>query len=264
MIIPRLSEILHNGKGLFIAYDQGLEHGPTDFNLDNVNPEYILDIALEGKFDAVILQHGIAEKYYHGPYKDVPLIVKLNGKSSLTHMSPFSTQLCSVNRAIKLGAKAVGYTIYDGSEQEPKMFEQFTKIVEEAHELGIPVVVWMYPRGKAIKTELSTNIIAYSARIGLELGADIIKLKFNDNVPGYKWVVKNAGRAKVICAGGAKKTDEDFLKEAEDIMKTGAAGMAIGRNIWQSKNPFSLSRALREIIHNGKTYEEVKHLLNKD
>ncbi len=258
MLLPRLNQILKNGKAVFLAYDQGLEHGPKDFNLTNVNPEYILDIALEGKFDGVILQNGIAEKYYHGPYKDIPLIVKLNGKSSLTHISPFSTQLCSVRRAVNLGAKAVGYTIYDGSAQEPTMFAQFSKIVEEAHNLGLPVIAWMYPRGESIHNDTTTDILAYSARIALELGADIVKLKFNNDIPGFKWVVKNAGRTKVVVAGGPKLNELDFLKQAENIMKTGASGLAVGRNIWQSEKPFALAKALIDIVHYNKTFEDVK------
>jgi len=261
MIIPRLSNLITNNKALFLAYDQGLEHGPTDFNLRNVDPEYILDIALEGKYDGVILGHGVAEKYYHGPYKDVPLIIKLNGKSSLTNISPFSTQICSVKRAVQLGAKAVGFVIYDGSEQEPKMFEQFGKIVEEAHDLGIPVIAWMYPRGRSIPNELSTETLAYSARIGLELGADIVKIKYNDDVEGYKWVVKSAGRTKLVVAGGSKRSNPEFLKMVQEVMLTGATGIAVGRNIWQSEKPIALSKALREIVHNGKSAKDVMHYL---
>ncbi len=265
MIIPRLSNLMTNSKALFLAYDQGLEHGPSDFNLKNVDPKYILDIALECKYDGIILEHGIAEKYYHGAYKDIPLIIKLNSKSSLTKISPIAKQICSVKRAVQLGAKAVGFVIYDGSEQEPEMFETFGKVVEEAHDLGIPVIAWMYPRGEAVHNELSTEILAYSARIGLELGADIVKIKYNDDPEGFKWVIRNAGLAKVVVAGGSKRPDAEFLKMAQDVMISGAAGIAVGRNVWQSKNPIALSKALREIIHEGKTADQVVHYLeNKD
>ncbi len=166
-----------------------------------------------------------------------------------------------MKRAVQLGAKAVGFVIYDGSEQEPKMFEQFGKIVEEAHDLGIPVIAWMYPRGKSIPNELSTEVLAYSARIGLELGADIIKIKYNDDVEGYKWVIRNAGRAKIVVAGGNKRSNIDFLKMVQDIMISGATGIAVGRNVWQSEKPIALSKAIREIIHDGKSAKDVLHYL---
>ena len=159
----KTSKLLQNDRTIMLAYDQGLEHGPTDFNAENVDPKKILDIALEGKFNAVILQNGVAEKYYHNEYKEVPLVVKLNGKTSLPHIAPVSRQVCSVDRAVRLGADAVGYTIYDGSEQEPHIFHEFGKVVENAHDYGIPVIAWMYPRGAAIKSDTTTDILAYSA-----------------------------------------------------------------------------------------------------
>ena len=119
----------------------------------------------------------------------------------------------------------------------------------------------MYPRGKAIVDQLRTDLIAYSARIGLELGADIVKIKYNDDPSGLQWVVKNAGLTKVVIAGGHKRPDFEFLKMAEEVIKAGASGLAVGRNIWQSENPLALSKALREIVHNGKTADEVKHYL---
>ena len=142
-----ISKLLYKNKALFLAYDQGLEHGPTDFNAHNVDPEFIMHLAFEGRFSAVACGPGIAEKYYEGMYRDVPLIVKLNGKTRLAKIDPISRQFCSVERAIKLGASAVGYTVYDGSPNEPAMFQEFGKVVEQAHNYGLPVVVWMYPRG---------------------------------------------------------------------------------------------------------------------
>ena len=246
-----------------LAHDQGLEHGPKDFNMKNIDPKYILDIALEGRYNAVILQNGLAEKYYHEAYRDVPLVVKLNGKSSIPNISPISRQLCSVDRAIKLGASAVGYTIFDGSVREPEIFHEFGKIVEQAHDYGMPVIAWMYPRGKAVPNDLDNELIAYSARIGLELGADFVKLKYNGDIEGFKWVVKNAGRARVLAAGGSKVSALDFLKKTRDILKTGVTGLAVGRNMWQDPRPFSLTQALRDMIFKNKTVDEVKHYLKQ-
>jgi class I fructose-bisphosphate aldolase len=241
-------KILKNDKSLLLAYDQGLEHGPRDLNLQTVDPKFIFDIALDGMYDGVITQHGIAEKYYKSYYKDIPLIVKLNGKTSLPNISPISKQLCSVDRAIKLGATAVGYTIYAGSPLEPEIFQEFSKIVEQAHDYGMPVMAWMYPRGPGISDE-DTNVLAYAARMGLELGADILKMKYNNDFEGWKWIVKCAGRAKILISGGEKMLEEDFIRKSEEIMKTGVAGMAVGRNVWQHDHPLAMSKALRKIVH---------------
>ena len=138
-----ISKLLYKDKALFLAYDQGLEHGPTDFNAQNADPEFIFKLAFEGRFSAVACGPGVAEKYYEGVYRDVPLICKVNGKTSMAKINPISRQICSVDRAIKMGASAVGYTIYDGSPNEPTMFHEFGKVVEQAHDYGLPVVVWM-------------------------------------------------------------------------------------------------------------------------
>ena len=256
-----IHKLLTNDRSLILACDQGLEHGPKDFNEKNVDPNYILDIALEGGFNGVILQSGVAEKYYHEHYKDVPLIVKLNGKTNLPHIEPISRQICSVDRAIKLGASAVGYTLYPGSEHESEQFAEFGKIVERSHDAGVPVIAWMYPRGKAIDNDVTTEVLAHSARIGLELGADMVKLKYNHDPEGYKWVVKNAGRTRVLSAGGAFEGTEKFLHKTKEILKTGATGIAVGRNIWQHEKPFSLAHALKEIMFKNKNVDDVLHYL---
>ncbi len=254
----KLGKLLNKGRAIFLAYDQGIEHGPTDFNDLNVNPEYIMKIAYKGKFNAVVFQKGIAEKYYNGK---VPLILKLNGKTNLVKGEPISTQVCSVEEAIKIGADAVGYTIYIGSEHEKEMFSEFGKIEEKAHSAGLPVIAWIYPRGKSVKNETSADNMAYSARVGLELGADIIKIKYNGNKKDLSWAVKSAGKSKVVIAGGVKKGEKKLIRDTYDIVNSGAAGLAIGRNIWQNKNPFKITEALKKIIFEDKEPENVFEVL---
>jgi class I fructose-bisphosphate aldolase len=219
-----------------------------------------MNLAFEGRFSAVATGVGVAEKYYEGMYRDVPLIVKLNGKTNLAKINPISRQICSVERAIKIGASAVGYTIYDGSPNEPTMFHEFGKIVEQAHDYGLPVVVWMYPRGPSIK-ELDNEVLAYSARIALELGADIAKVKFNDDVDNLKWMIRCAGRTKLVISGGEKTPPETFLNEAHKVMQAGVLGMAVGRNVWQSEKPLSVTKALQSVVYEGKSsLEAMQHL----
>lgn len=245
----KLSKITTKDKALYLAYDQGIEHGPTDFNDKNVDPNYIIEIARKGKYNAVIFQKGIAEKYRVEIKKSkVPLIIKLNGKTSLRKGEPLSTQLCSVSEAIKLGAKAVGYTIYLGSEFESVMLQEFESIEREAHEKNIPVIAWIYPRGKGIKGKSERELLAYSTRAGLELGADIVKIHWNGNPSDLKWAVKSAGRTKIVVAGGLKTDESSLLKNAKNAMKAGAVGLAIGRNVWQNKKPLEITKKIRKII----------------
>jgi len=246
---PKLNKLLRKGKALFLAYDQGLEHGPADFNDKNVDPNYIIDIAKKGKYTGVIFQKGIAEAYNSEIKKSkIPLILKLNGKTNLVKGDPISTQLCKVEEAKKLGASAVGYTIYIGSIHEGRMLKVFEDIQRKAHKKGLPVIVWIYPRGKSLKGKSEKELMAYAARVGLELGADIIKIQYNGNPRDLKWAVKSAGKTKVVVAGGVKKGEKELLKQAKDIIDAGAIGFAIGRNVWQNKKPLDISKKIQNII----------------
>lgn len=247
-----LEKISKNGKFLFLAYDQGFEIGPTEFNEKNVDPEYIFKIADNGYFGAVIVQKGLAEKYYVGQNRKAPLIVKLNGKDKIYDGEPISHQLCSVDEALRLGAVAVGYTIYLGSDLEPEMLKEFGKIEEEAHAKGLVVIAWMYPRGKYVKDPLDNDVTAYAARVGLELGADLLKVHYTHQPDKFPWVIESAGKAKVLSSGGAHESDEYLLQEAREVMAAGASGMAVGRGVWESENPDEISRQLYEIVIEGK------------
>tara|TARA_Y100000310_G_scaffold343564_1_gene451826 strand:+ start:4713 stop:5468 length:756 start_codon:yes stop_codon:yes gene_type:complete len=246
----KLGGIMRKGKAIYLAYDQGLEHGPeSDFNDKNVDPLYILDIAKRGKYNGVVFQKGIASKYNKEIRKSgVPLIVKLNGKTSLKKEEPISRQLCTVSEALKLGASAVGYTIYIGSDFEDEMMQEFEGIQREAHSSGIPVIAWIYPRGGKVKNPVSRENMAYAARVGLEIGADIAKINYGGKVADLKWAVKSAGRCKIVIAGGKSKGEKALLKMVKEVMQAGGTGLAIGRNVWQASDPLKITEKIKRII----------------
>lgn len=250
-----INKIMRDGKCMLLAYDQGLEHGPTDFNDENIDPNYILEIAEKtGVFTGLVFQEGIAEKYYPigglNKNKYPPLILKLNGKTAFHKgEESVSLQLTSVDQAVRLGAVGVGYTIYSGSEYEEQMMQEFRRICDEAHQKNLIVIAWMYPRGKHVEgKETSKDVLAYAARISLELGADFVKIAYGGNPDEFSWVVKSAGATKVLVQGGSKKDEDELLKEAKEFMGVGATGLAIGRNIWQASDPIALSQKLAKII----------------
>ncbi len=235
-------------NGLYLAYDHGMEHGPRDFNEKTVSPANIIDIAKKAEVDALVLLKGTARAYYKKSM-GLPLIVKLNQKTNMRGGEPLSTQTCSVKEAIDLGASAVGYTVYSGSEYEQIMLQEFSKIEEEAHNYGLPVIMWSYPRGKAVTDDESPETVAYAARIALEMGADIVKLKYPNDDSKLKWIVKSAGKTKVFMAGGKAVTDEKFEDNVRAVISAGFSGIAVGRNIWQSDDPIKRIKKIREIMH---------------
>ncbi|MDP2926964.1 MAG: aldolase [bacterium] len=243
-----LDKITRDGKAIFLAYDQGLELGPDDVGPTAIDPDFILKIAREGKYNGVVLQKGVAEKYYSKEKYPVPLILKLNGKTELVSGDPISRQVCSVEEALRLGAEAVGYTIYVGSEQESVMMAEFGKIVEQAHKINLPVVAWCYPRGKSIANETAPDNVIYAARVGLELGADIVKIKYCGSESCFAQAVKAAGKTRVMMAGGPKADEKEFLEHVKNAVEAGAIGVAVGRNVWLAEQPLEITDKIKKIV----------------
>ena len=244
-----LARILRNGKVLILAMDQGMEHGPTDFNAKNINPEYVCEIAGLGHFTGFAVQKGVAKLYKENYSGKVPLILKLNGRTNIVPKDEcYSSQVASVKEAVDLGADAVGYTIYVGSQREADMFREFGLIEQQAHDYGLACVVWAYPRGKYVKDEKSPEMVAYAARVALEIGADVVKINYPGSIDAMKWVAASAGRCKVISAGGSKQPDAEFLQKVKDIMAGGGSGLAVGRNVWKNDNPMRITEEIKKII----------------
>ena len=259
------------GTLLVLPIDQGLEHGPVDFfvNPDALDPRYQFELAREGRFSAIALHIGLAEKYFHEYAGEVPLILKLNGKTGIpSDAQAFSPLTGTVEDAVRLGADAVGYTIYVGSPAQEKDFLQFVGVRRDAERLGMPLIVWAYPRGEAVAKKggkESLYAVDYAARVALELGADVVKVNYPvvsekdaDSPPPYnalrldpdaafRKVVESAGRALVLVSGGEKVGDAELLRKVRSSMDAGATGIIFGRNLWQ--RPKSEALRLTRDLH---------------
>jgi fructose-bisphosphate aldolase, class I len=273
----RLHRILYqsgvrNGTALFLPYDQGLEHGPRDFfaNPAASDPRYIVKLALDGEFNGIAIQIGLAEKFYWDYAGEVPLILKLNGKTGIpSDESALSPLHASVADAVRLGADAVGYTLYVGTPAAEADFAQFRQVREDAAQLGMPLIVWAYPRGSAIEAKGGRDsfyAVDYAARTASELGADVVKVNFphpekRAGVPlaydaeftpqqAIDAVVRSANRTLLLVSGGAQQGDEAMLEKARQSMDAGATGLIFGRNVWQREHAQSIAfiARLQEIL----------------
>jgi class I fructose-bisphosphate aldolase len=256
------SAITRDGKALILAYDHGLEHGPVDFEPvpATMDPSTVFDVATHDAVTAFAVQKGVAEAYYPSYEDDVTLLAKLNGTSNLWMGEPDTAVNCSVEYAADLGADAVGFTVYSGANDEVEMFEEFRRAHERAREHGLGVVMWSYPRGQGLKNDTSADTIAYASRIGLELGADVAKVKYPGSREAMEWAVDAAGDTKVVMSGGSKTDDREFLSTVADAMDAGAAGLAVGRNVFQRENPTEILDALEAVIFDGAGTEEALEL----
>jgi class I fructose-bisphosphate aldolase len=251
------SPLCRNGKVLILAYDHGLEHGPVDFERvpESADPERIFETATHPAVTSLAVQKGVAEAYYPS-YDDVELLLKLNGTSNLWMGEPDSAVNCSVEYAAELGASSVGFTRYGGSNHEVEMAEEFRDAQEAAREHDLPVVMWSYPRGQGLKNDTKPGTISYAARLALELGADIAKVKHPGSRDAMEDAVRMAGPTKVVMSGGSKTTDREFLASVKQTIDAGGKGLAVGRNVWQRENPTRILDALEAVIFEESTVDE--------
>jgi fructose-bisphosphate aldolase, class I len=247
-----------HGTLLLLPIDQGIEHGPRDFfpNPASKDPEYQFHLAAEAGYSAIACQIGLAEKYYPDYAGQVPLILKVNGKTDIPSSDDaLSTTNASVEDAVRLGADAVGYTLYVGSPRQDLDLHQLKGVREDCDRYGMPLVIWAYPRGAAIDKKgghVSFYAIDYAARLAMEMGADVVKLnlpkidpeKDKDAPAPYneldvsqeeavRQVVQSAGRSLVVLSGGSKIDDDQLLQQTRYIMESGGSGVIYGRNVWQ-------------------------------
>lgn len=247
-----------NGTLMFLPIDQGIEHGPRDFfpNPASKDPDYEFRLAAEAGYSAIACQIGFATKYYPDWAGQVPLLLKLNGKTDIPPSGEaFSAVNASVEDAVRLGADAVGYTLYVGSPRQDEDLKQLGEVRADCDKYGMPLVVWSYPRGSAVAKkggQDSFYAIDYAARMAMEMGADIVKINMpkvgletdKDSPAPYnelqveqaeaiRQCVESAGRSLVVLSGGSKADDEQVLGMTKMIMEAGGSGVIYGRNIWQ-------------------------------
>jgi fructose-bisphosphate aldolase, class I len=247
-----------NGTLLFLPIDQGIEHGPRDFfpNPASKDPEYQFRLAAEAGYSAIACQIGLAEKYYPDYAGSVPLILKVNGKTDVPPADrALSTTNASVEDAVRLGADAVGYTMYLGSPRQDDDLLQLRGVRSDCDRFGMPLIVWAYPRGEAIDKKGGAGsfyAIDYAARMAMEMGADVVKLnmpkinpdKDKDSPAPYNegsftqedaiaHCVESAGRSLVVLSGGSRIDDDQLLDQTRFVMEAGGTGVIYGRNVWQ-------------------------------
>ncbi|HET7324390.1 MAG TPA: aldolase [Halococcus sp.] len=251
--------IFRDSRAIIIAMDHGLERGPSVFESvpERADPQTVFDIATHDAVTGLAVQQGVAETYYPSYEDDVNLVAKLNGKTGMVMGDRYSPPLWTVEGAVNLGADAIGYTVYTGSNREAKMLTEFSKARDAAREHDLPVVLWSYPRGQGVNDHNSPETVAYAARVGLELGADMAKIKHPGTQEAVEWAVHVAGELPVLMSGGASVSEKAFFHDVETFMSAGGRGLTVGRNVWQREDPTSTLDRLERLVYEDATVEDV-------
>lgn len=247
------------GRLVILPVDQGLEHGPdVSFkpNPEAYDPSYHFELAIKAKLSAYAAHYSWLQSCVDRYIGKIPLILKLNANNALNKsQDPEQVLINCPKDAVQLGCSAVGITIYPGSTSFNKSIYEIKEVIKESKSMGLPVVMWAYPRGSSIKSPTAIDISAYSAHIACALGADIIKLKLptnelnselsadssaaSDQFSTIESRVAHVMRAAfnytrlVVFSGGVAKSDQQIIEEARGIRLGGGSGSMIGRNAFQ-------------------------------
>jgi fructose-bisphosphate aldolase / 6-deoxy-5-ketofructose 1-phosphate synthase len=274
-----------SGRLMLFAGDQKVEHLNDDFygdktSTDDNEPEHLFRIAGSANIGVFATQLGLIARYGMD-YPEVPYLVKLNSKSNIVktaQIDPMSGQWLGVHEVVDFrddsGLKilGVGYTIYLGSEHESQMLTEAAQIVFDAHHYGLMTVIWIYPRGKAVKDEKDPHLIAGATGVAACLGTDFVKVNYPakagfESKEIFKEAILAAGRTKVVCAGGGSEDVEPFLRTLHDqIHVSGTKGNATGRNIHQKplRQAIQMCNAIYAITVDDASVEEALAVYGKE
>lgn len=251
--INNYQAITKNTDRLFLfAADQKMEHLHQDFYGPDLPselslPEYLFELATSQYIGAFATHLGLITRYAQN-YPSINYIAKLNGKTPLiptNQHDPVSHQLWTIEDAINIQQsgipiRGVGYTIYIGSEYESVMLHEAAQIIHRAHSVGLVTLLWIYPRGRAVKDEREGLLLAGAAGIAASLGSDFVKIKppaSDTTHTSAEWINiahQAAGTTHVICSGEEHTDVETFFERLHEQLHIGhARGTAIGRNIFQ-------------------------------
>ncbi len=241
----RLGRIFRDdGKTVIVPMDHGVSVGPIE-GLGDMRKT--VNHVAKGGADAILVHAGPARTV---DTTQLGLIVHLSGATRLTKEPNWKMQLCSVKEAVRLGADAVSVHINVGSEHEQDMLDNFSRVLDECDDYSMPLIAMMYPRGPKISDEHSYEVVSHAARLGYELGADIVKTNYTGDVESFRKVV-NSVRVPIVVAGGPKSDHvSECLRLVYESIQAGAAGVSIGRNVFQHQDPSIMTRAIAEIVHN--------------
>jgi class I fructose-bisphosphate aldolase len=234
-----------DGKYLFLAFDHCIEHGAQKYEVD-LNPKRIAKIAERGKVDALIIPLGS----YNFAKPKVNVLIKVTGKTELVEEeNQIQAKIAFLEELKGKNIVGIAATVYVGSKYEYLMLENFARLRLEARKRKKIITGFFYPRTKKYD-RYSYEAVAYSARLGCEMDADIIKTYYTGSKESFKKVVEKCFKPIVI-AGGPKIDEKDFIKNVRDAIEAGASGIAVGRNVWEREDneAIELLKELREIVH---------------
>lgn len=256
----RLERIINRNtrKTVIVPMDHGISVGPIDGIRDM---KTTIEKIAKGGANAIVEHKGLIAEGHRREGTDIGLIIHLSASTSLSMYPNAKTLVCSVEEAIKLGADAVSIHVNLGNGQEKEMLADFGRISYETRNWGLPLLAMMYPRGEKIKDEYDVNVVKHAARVGYEMGADLVKVSYTGSPETFREVVEGCEVPVVIAGGPKMDSDGDILQMVKGSIDAGGSGASIGRNVFQHRDPTKMVQAISAIVHEGATVAEALRIL---
>lgn len=256
----RMERIINRntGRTVIVPMDHGISVGPIDGLKDM---KRAIQQVAEGGANAIVEHKGLVSEGHRGKGQDIGLIIHLSASTNLSPTPHAKTLVCSVEEAIKLGADAVSIHVNLGDGQEKEMLNDFGKISYDSRTWGIPLLAMIYPRGDKIKDEYDVEVIKHAARVGYEMGADIVKVSYTGSKETFREVIEGCSIPVVIAGGEKMDSDRDILEMVKGSIEAGGAGVSIGRNVFQHKDPKSMVQAISAVVNDDYTVADALKIL---
>ena len=258
----RLERIFNRNtrRTIIVPMDHGVSVGPIQ-GLVHVR-DTVAKLA-EGGANAGLVHRGLVACGHRHEGKDFGLVLHLSGSTNLSPFPHAKTLTCSVEDAIRLGADAVSIHVNLGDETEAQMLGDFGRVASSAANWGMPLLAMVYARGPKVEDEFDPQVVAHCARIGMELGADVVKIPYTGEADSFARAIEGCCIPVVIAGGPKKDTTADFLTMVHDSLAAGGSGLSVGRNVFQHDDPVALCRALNGIVHGGRSVQEAMEELGR-
>ncbi|MCL4437123.1 MAG: 2-amino-3,7-dideoxy-D-threo-hept-6-ulosonate synthase [Thaumarchaeota archaeon] len=253
----RLNRITRNGRIICVTLDHGVSSGPLQ-GIQDIG-DTIAKVE-EGGATTILVHKGIIRSL-PAP-RNVGVIMHLSASTSLGLAPNQKMQIATVEEAIRLGADAVSVHINVGGKEEPEMLAKLGRVSDECDRWGFPCIAMMYPRGENVPNPHDPEKVAHAARIGAELGADIVKTVYTGDPDSFKTVVKSCPVPVAIAGGPKTKNDQEALEMVREAMDAGAIGVTFGRNIFQHPDPTKMVSALFALVMENASVDEALEVLS--
>jgi predicted phospho-2-dehydro-3-deoxyheptonate aldolase len=249
----RLQRISHKNRFVIVPMDHGVSSGPIKGLVEIGNT---VQEVKKGGASAVVLHKGLASLGLNAVGGNIGFILHLSASTKFAPDPDAKVLISSPSEGQEMGADCVSIHVNVGANTESVMLSDLGLVSSECRKYGIPLLAMMYPRGPEIKDPFDVDLVKHVARLGCELGADIIKTNYTGSVDTFHEVVKGCF-APVVIAGGPKVgSDKEVLQMVYDAMSAGASGISIGRNIFQHDNIMGITRAISKIVYERIEVEE--------